>query len=142
MPISDIPILSMLRTKLHWHQERQRLLAENVANADTPEFKPSDLAPPNFDPSPSGPGAVGLLRTRPNHLASSNSAALQFALQPGRNFEVEESSRDQGNAIKSARSGQNRFAAAGDLHQTEAAEKGEPAIDDRGQRGNAHVVHQ
>jgi flagellar basal-body rod protein FlgB len=88
MAISDIPILSMLRTKLHWHQERQRLLAENVANADTPEFKPSDLAPPNFDASPSGPAAVSLLRTSPAHLASSNSAALQFALQPGRNFEV------------------------------------------------------
>jgi flagellar basal-body rod protein FlgB len=35
MPISDIPILSMLRTRMRWRQERQRLLAENVANADT-----------------------------------------------------------------------------------------------------------
>ena len=40
MPISDIPLFSMLRTKMHWHQERQRVLAENVANADTPEFRP------------------------------------------------------------------------------------------------------
>jgi len=38
VPISDIPIFSMLRTKMHWHQERQRLLAENVANADTPQI--------------------------------------------------------------------------------------------------------
>ena len=36
MPISDIPLFSMLRTRMQWHQERQRLLAENVANADTP----------------------------------------------------------------------------------------------------------
>jgi hypothetical protein len=36
MPISDIPILSMLRTRLQWHQERQHILAETVANADTP----------------------------------------------------------------------------------------------------------
>ena len=49
MPISEIPIFAMLRTKLQWHQERQRLLAENVANAETPEFRPSDLAPPAFD---------------------------------------------------------------------------------------------
>jgi hypothetical protein len=28
MPISDIPILSMLRTRMQWRQERQRLLAE------------------------------------------------------------------------------------------------------------------
>ena len=49
MPISEIPIFSMLRTRMQWHQERQRLLAENVANADTPKFKPRDLAPPQFD---------------------------------------------------------------------------------------------
>ena len=41
MAISDIPILSMLRTRMQWHQERQRLLAENVANADTPNFEPA-----------------------------------------------------------------------------------------------------
>jgi flagellar basal-body rod protein FlgB len=39
MPISDIPILSMLRTRMQWHQERQHLLAENVANADTPNYR-------------------------------------------------------------------------------------------------------
>ena len=38
MPNSDMPIFSMLRTKMRWHQERQRPLAENVANADTPNF--------------------------------------------------------------------------------------------------------
>ena len=45
MPISDIPILSMLRTRMQWHQERQQVLAENVANADTPNYRPRDLAP-------------------------------------------------------------------------------------------------
>jgi flagellar basal-body rod protein FlgB len=49
MPISDIPILSMLRTRMQWHQERQRVLAENVANADTPDYRARDLAPPNFE---------------------------------------------------------------------------------------------
>ena len=48
MPISDVPILSMLRTKMQWHQERQRLLAENVANADTANFRPRDLTPLEF----------------------------------------------------------------------------------------------
>ena len=27
MPISDIPIFSMLRTRMQWHQERQKILA-------------------------------------------------------------------------------------------------------------------
>ena len=48
MAISDLPIFSMLRTRMNWHQERQRLLAENVANADTPGYRPRDLAPLNF----------------------------------------------------------------------------------------------
>jgi len=48
MPIVDIPILSMLRTRMQWHQERQRVLAENVANADTP-LRARDLGPPNFE---------------------------------------------------------------------------------------------
>ena len=39
MPITDLPLLSMLRTRMQWQQERQRLLAENVANADTPNYR-------------------------------------------------------------------------------------------------------
>ena len=35
MAISDIPIFAMLRTRMQWHQERQRILAEYVAYADT-----------------------------------------------------------------------------------------------------------
>ena len=44
MGITDIPILSMLRTRLDWSQARQRILADNVANADTPHFRGRDLA--------------------------------------------------------------------------------------------------
>jgi flagellar basal-body rod protein FlgB len=87
MPLSDVSIFSMLRTKLHWHQERQRLLAENVANADTPEFKPSDLAPLTFDASPRGVAPVSLLRTSVAHLASSKGADT-FGLRSGDNFDV------------------------------------------------------
>ena len=63
MSISDLPMLSALRTRMQWHQERQRVLAENVANSDTPNFKPRDLVEPKFDASgASGPGgAMGTL---------------------------------------------------------------------------------
>lgn len=49
MSINDIPVLSALRTKMQWHEERQRVLSENVANSDTPKFKARDLVAPNFD---------------------------------------------------------------------------------------------
>ena len=58
MAISELPILSMLRTKMQWHQERQRVLAENVANADTPKFRPHDIVPPNFDRPAAGAGGA------------------------------------------------------------------------------------
>ena len=69
MPVSGLPILSMLRTKMQWHQERQRLLSENIANADTPNFRASDLAPPKFDLSAPGLQTVGLQRTSSAHFA-------------------------------------------------------------------------
>ena len=43
MAINDLPVLSALRTKMQWHQERQRVLAENISNSDTPNFRPRDL---------------------------------------------------------------------------------------------------
>ena len=64
MPISDIPILSMLRTRMQWHQARQQVLAENVANADTPNYQAKDLAPPTFENMLST-ASIGLDRTQP-----------------------------------------------------------------------------
>ena len=67
MAISDIPILSMLRTRMQWAQERQRVLAENVANSDTPHYRARDLTPPKFEEpgqmSPTAVSAVSLTRT-------------------------------------------------------------------------------
>jgi flagellar basal-body rod protein FlgB len=74
MPISRLPILDMLRTKMQWHQERQRLLAENIANADTPKFQPRDLTPPSFDRATSAAHPVALQRTSSAHVASAMSA--------------------------------------------------------------------
>src|SRR5256885_10906366 len=62
MPINDLPVLSALRTKMQWHQERQRVLAENISNSDTPNFKPRDLVEPKFRPDgASAGGSMGTL---------------------------------------------------------------------------------
>ena len=67
MAIPDFPILSMLRTRMQWHQQRQKVLAENIANADTPRYRARDLAPPSFS------GAlqqvsISMARTDPGHI--------------------------------------------------------------------------
>src|SRR5271165_7639951 len=98
MAVSGIPILSMLRTRMQWHQERQRLLAENVANAETPRFRPSDLAPLKFaQPQPQAPALVTLARTSDAHIAGSGlSSAAQFAANKKEGpFEV----RPMGNGV-------------------------------------------
>jgi flagellar basal-body rod protein FlgB len=43
MDTSQIPLFAMLRQRLGYLGERQRVIAENVANADTPGYAPRDL---------------------------------------------------------------------------------------------------
>jgi flagellar basal-body rod protein FlgB len=96
MAVSDIPILSMLRTRMEWHQERQRVLAENVANADTPNYRPRDLVPPKFDSlMPTAGASLTLARTEPGHLSSSGGTASAFATDRKPTYEV----RPAGNGV-------------------------------------------
>ncbi len=94
MPISDIPILSMLRTRMQWHQERQQVLAENVANADTPSYRPRDLAPPNFE-SALQTAALPLATTAPGHIGGAGGNGSPFAESNDPHFEV----RPRGNGV-------------------------------------------
>jgi flagellar basal-body rod protein FlgB len=71
MAISDLPVLSALRTKMQWHQARQAVLSENVANSDTPSFKPRDLVEPKFDASG---GRLAMAVTSTSHIAPSGGA--------------------------------------------------------------------
>jgi flagellar basal-body rod protein FlgB len=98
MAISDLPVLSALRTKMQWHQERQRVLAENVANSDTPKFKPRDLVEPKFDAAAHRPGASGnlaLLRTSLSHIAPSSGQGQSFDVNGRAGFQT----RPAGNAV-------------------------------------------
>ncbi|MDI1261953.1 MAG: flagellar basal body rod protein FlgB [bacterium] len=76
MAINDLPMLSALRTKMQWHQERQRVLAENVSNANTPNYRPNDLVEPKFDKGGSSVvggtmGSLAMARTSSSHMAVS-----------------------------------------------------------------------
>lgn len=86
MAISDLPILSMLRTRMQWHQDRQRVLAENVANADTPRFRPRDLVPLDLSQQAKSAGAITLARTDTGHVglpsgSSAHAARAQTATE-------------------------------------------------------------
>jgi flagellar basal-body rod protein FlgB len=99
MAITDIPILSMLRTRLQWSQERQRVLAENVANADTPKYRGRDLTAPKFEEptqvTPAPVALVSLSQTEPGHIGGMSASGSAFRTESKDKFEI----RPTGNAV-------------------------------------------
>ncbi|MDB5471408.1 MAG: flgB [Caulobacter sp.] len=78
MNITDIPLFSMLRNRLGYLSDRQNVIAENIANANTPDFVARDLKPFSFDAHMQGVGGAGAggpmavaapVMTRPGHMA-------------------------------------------------------------------------
>ncbi|WP_375459958.1 flagellar basal body rod protein FlgB [uncultured Enterovirga sp.] len=93
MSMTSLPIVSLLRERMQWHQSRQKVLAENVANANTPGFKPKDLVPPAGAKTAPAPG-VSLVQTSRLHLAASG-ASDPAATRNAKGFETTPS----GNAV-------------------------------------------
>ena len=49
MDLTQIPLFEMLTRRMSWLNERQKVLAQNIANADTPHYVPRDLEPLDFE---------------------------------------------------------------------------------------------
>ena len=91
MAITDLPLFAVLRTKMKWHQARQRMLAQNVANADTPGYHGHDLKPLDFRHGTAlrAPSGVTAMRTHPNHVAGhAISERLPFDTDKATKFET------------------------------------------------------
>ncbi len=71
--LGDLPLLSAIKSRMQYHQARQKMLAENVANADTPGYRPRDLKP--FDlmvamqSGGASGGSAGPAQTQPGHIS-------------------------------------------------------------------------
>lgn len=48
MTTQNLSLMQIAVEKMKWHEERQKVLAQNIANADTPGYKPQDIAPLDF----------------------------------------------------------------------------------------------
>lgn len=79
MRLDDIPVFAALRETLSYSSARTRVLAENVANADTPGFTPRDIAEGDFARAleeQGGPRSAAAPRlTRAKHMAPPEDAA-------------------------------------------------------------------
>lgn len=48
MTTENLKVLQAFTQKIDWAEQRQKQLAQNIANADTPSYRPGDLVPLNF----------------------------------------------------------------------------------------------
>lgn len=78
MGVADLPLFNQIRGRLVWLDERQRVIAENVANSDTPGYAARDLKPTgDFAAAMTAERGVRVTRTNPMHIAPPGSA-LRF----------------------------------------------------------------
>lgn len=89
--MDDIPLLAMLRSRLGYLSDRQKVIAQNVANADTPRYAPQDLKPFSFQAHMQASAApVALAVTQPGHIPPSHPsrAAAQAKVVTDKDSEV------------------------------------------------------
>jgi flagellar basal-body rod protein FlgB len=78
MDITEIPLFRLADQRLGWLDRRQQVLAQNIANADTPGYQPADLAP-----FASSIAAAGDTAAAPGELALTDPAHLPGTLDRG-----------------------------------------------------------
>jgi flagellar basal-body rod protein FlgB len=90
MGLMNMPVFSALTDKMRWHQTRQGLLAENVANAETPGYRGRDLKQYDFAArmGPMSSADLTTATTRPMHISVSSGDGSGFDAQRMANFEV------------------------------------------------------
>lgn len=70
MDLGGFPIFRMMSGKMKWLAARQKVLAQNVSNADTPRYRPKELKDVDFTkPGTAETFRVALARTHPRHLS-------------------------------------------------------------------------
>jgi flagellar basal-body rod protein FlgB len=69
--LANTPFFGLLRARLDQLSERQRLIAENIANASTPGYRPRDVDTAGFErmlASAAGGRGLAMARTHAGHM--------------------------------------------------------------------------
>ena len=69
MDLKHLTLFKALQHKMGWLSRRQAVLSQNVANSNTPDFRPQDLKSVRFSQvlNRAVGGSVKVARTHPNH---------------------------------------------------------------------------
>jgi flagellar basal-body rod protein FlgB len=81
MAAQDLTLVKAIMQKMEWQEQRQKVLSQNIANADTPHYQPQDIKPIDFkdlltsSTSKISLSAPGLATTNVQHIALGGSSA-------------------------------------------------------------------
>jgi len=73
--LAGIAILDLAERRMAWIDDREKILAQNIANADTPGWKPADIGSFSADIRQA---QVNFARTDPRHLPPTTGLAAQM----------------------------------------------------------------
>ena len=68
MNLHDLDIFRISNQKMGWLSERQSVLAQNIANSDTPGYKAKDLRMPDFSSMLNSEKGIPVAKTAKGHL--------------------------------------------------------------------------
>lgn len=74
MSATGIPIFDLAEQRLAWTEQRQAILARNIANVTTPGFRPYDVK--SFKDALEGVSAQAPVQTKPGHLSGTKAAQV------------------------------------------------------------------
>ena len=96
MNLPEVPLMAMLRERMTWLNQRQDVLSQNVANADTPAYVARDLRALDFDKALQSETSGGrMVTTNVRHIAIAPTQASKFE-----DYETpDQESNPNGNAV-------------------------------------------
>ncbi len=91
--ITNLPMFGLIKERLNWVGQRQQVISQNIANADTPKYRARDIKEFDFQsslrahaPKNANGGGMTMRVTHPMHLSgggeSSASAASSAVRKP------------------------------------------------------------
>ena len=89
MDLSNLKLFQMAMTKMDWAATRQKVLSQNIANADTPDFREKDVKKVDFKHILHEVAPVKVALTNPQHLQGTIPQQQRFnGKADARTFEV------------------------------------------------------
>ena len=84
MGFTDLPLLSQIKGRLSWLDERQRVVSQNVANADTPGYVARDLkTPTDFAAAMRDGGGLRMAQTSAAHMPMGACVEIEMIAEIG-----------------------------------------------------------